>query len=224
MSISAASAGLLAVGLVVVAPQAALAAPAAPTVRFAETYGNGPSGPTQAFLDPTFGGTAAPSSTVRLYGNSACTGTPLGKTTASSGPQGDWYIRITVKTGSTTRAHATATDGSGTSACSTTSVKYRVPPRPNTRITKKPKKTVKYRDGYGAEVKFRYTSTTGGKTFSCWLNGKPLHWSLCQSGRILTLKKGNYTFKVAAHHSKLTQLVDKSPAKYKFKVKKKKRR
>ncbi len=82
---------------------------------------------------PRVRGTAAEGSTVKLYGNAACSGQPLG--TVVAGTFVTAGAPAAVPDDSTTTIHATATDAAGnTSSCSTSSVTYvedsALPPAP----------------------------------------------------------------------------------------------
>ena len=87
---------------------------------------------------PKVKGTSETGSTVSLYANSGCTGTPLG-----SGPAADFAgagITATVPANASTTIYAKATKpAQSDSACSTTSVTY-VQAAPDTTLTKTPKK------------------------------------------------------------------------------------
>jgi streptogramin lyase len=85
----------------------------------------------------------------------------------------------------------------------------------DTRITKKPKKVVRSRKAR-ARVKVRFTGTRGA-SFQCRLGKKPLKkWRSCASPKVLKLKPGRYTFRVRAS---LGGIKDRTPAKVKFRVK-----
>lgn len=75
-----------------------------------------------ASVNPLVQGSADPGSTVRLYANSACTGSPVGSGSASSFESPG--IAAAVENASTTRFYATATIGDQTSACTTSSITY----------------------------------------------------------------------------------------------------
>ncbi|HRY09630.1 MAG: hypothetical protein H6526_09075 [Actinobacteria bacterium] len=92
-------------------------------------------------------------------------------------------------------------------------------PALTTTITKAPKKVVRTSKPR-AKVKVRFTGTTGAN-FECKLAKKPkktskVKWRKCSSPKVYRLKKGKYTFLV---RSKLGTGVDPSPAKAKFRVK-----
>src|SRR3954451_10316878 len=105
-----------AVAAIVAVP--ALAAPSSPTVT-----GTSPASPANE-NDPTVSGAAPGAWTVQLYTDAACSaGNEIGSPSsdsvfASSG------ISVNVADDSTTKFYATATDGNGTSPCSTTFVTY----------------------------------------------------------------------------------------------------
>jgi Tol biopolymer transport system component len=71
---------------------------------------------------PKISGTAPAGTTVSLYDNAACSGTPLATGTAAAFASPG--LTVTVADNSTTTVHATATNADGTSACSSTSVTY----------------------------------------------------------------------------------------------------
>jgi hypothetical protein len=92
-------------------------APAAPS-GLAPT----PSSPSSN-LKPRIVGAAEAGSTVRLYDNETCTGSP--RSTGSAATFASPGLQITVTAGSTTTVYATATDAAGnTSGCSTSKAKY----------------------------------------------------------------------------------------------------
>ena len=71
---------------------------------------------------PKIKGVAASGSTVALYTNPACSGSPVG-----SGPAASFAspgLPVEVQENSSTTFYATATDGVGTSACSSSSITY----------------------------------------------------------------------------------------------------
>ena len=79
--------------------------------------------PTNTSTTPAVKGTAEAGSTVKLYSNAGCTGTPAATGTAAAFAASG--LTATVVLGSTTTFRATATDAAGnTSACSTSSQTY----------------------------------------------------------------------------------------------------
>jgi hypothetical protein len=68
------------------------------------------------------GGSADAASTVRVYSNSSCTGTPLA--TGTAGALGASNLTVEVPANATTTLYATAGNLSGTSPCSTTSITF----------------------------------------------------------------------------------------------------
>jgi sugar lactone lactonase YvrE len=92
-------------------------APDTPVVA-ATNYGPSPANDNH----PLVTGTATPGSTVNLYDNAGCTGAPIGTGTAAAFASGG--IAATVPDDSITRIHAEATNGAGSSPCSTTSASY----------------------------------------------------------------------------------------------------
>ena len=92
-------------------------APAAPTFT-----GTAPASPAHN-VSPLVLGQAAAQSTVKLYANATCTGTPLATGTAAQFQSPG--LQVTVADNTTTTLHATATDAAGNvSACSPTSLNY----------------------------------------------------------------------------------------------------
>ncbi len=71
---------------------------------------------------PRVTGTADDGTTVKLYANSSCTGTPVATGTAAA--FADPGLTVTVANGSTTTYYATASDTFGTSKCSTSAAAY----------------------------------------------------------------------------------------------------
>ena len=86
--------------------------------------------------NPRIKGTAAPSTTIRIYASADCTGSPLaiGSSAAFTGSG----IQISVLNNSTTTLRATAQDFNGTSACSSSSITYveATPPAADLNVTK----------------------------------------------------------------------------------------
>jgi hypothetical protein len=90
--------------------------PAAPSLTSVSPASPNPS------TSPVVKGTAEAGSTVRLYPNTSCTGTPVTGTAAAFASPG---LTATVTVGTTTTFKATVTDASGnTSACSSSSQTY----------------------------------------------------------------------------------------------------
>jgi len=86
---------------------------------------------------------------------------------------------------------------------------------PDTKIDKGPKKKTKKK-----KAVFEFSSTTAGVTFECELNGARA-FTPCASPFSLKAKKGKNTFRVRAV---LSGVPDGSPAEYKWRVKKKKKK
>ena len=96
--------------------------PAAPT-----SLGVTPSSPGTS-LTPSITGTAEGGSTVKIYTNASCSGSPTAQgTSIAFGGSG---IQVTVGFESTTSFYATATNSAGTSSCSTSFVTYTHQPPP----------------------------------------------------------------------------------------------
>jgi hypothetical protein len=89
------------------------------------------------------------------------------------------------------------------------------PAAPNTVLTKTPKKIV-VTTKRKAKVSFKFISTIAGSTFACSIDGKA--FKPCTSGVTYKLKPGKHTFAVRATAGGVT---DPTPAKYSFKVKRK---
>ena len=213
-------AGLLAIGMTTAGAPAAHAAPPTPTI---DRSGFGDSGVDAAgfYVRVYWAGEAQAYSTVRVYRGSTCTGTPIGEDQADN--YGNWGVEVTARPGQTVSGFANATDDTGTSACSTTSGTYTVPPEPNTKLKKTPKKVTRYSPSSepdGHYVKFKYKSTTGTGLFRCTIDKKPVY---CDStGKInLLVKLGRHTFTVAAYDEKFRALIDRTPATFTFRLKKK---
>ena len=85
---------------------------------------------------------------------------------------------------------------------------------PETTITKKPKKQSTKR-----KVKFKFSSDQQGSTFECAVDGGS--FEPCTSPAKLKLKPGWHTFRVRAIAR--TRAADPTPAKAKFRIKRKKR-
>jgi hypothetical protein len=98
------------------APQPVAAPPAAPVM-----YGTNPASPSTS-TTPMVVGRAVPNARVNLYATSNCSGAVAGTDYANA--NGDFAIRITVQPGQTVAIRATATVGTQTSACSTTSASF----------------------------------------------------------------------------------------------------
>jgi hypothetical protein len=80
---------------------------------------------------------------------------------------------------------------------------------PQTRITKKPKKKLRAR-----RVSFSFSSTERGSKFQCRIDRK--RFGTCRSPKKYSLKPGKHTFQVRA--TDVAGNVDRSPAKYAFRV------
>jgi len=98
------------------------------------------------------------------------------------------------------------------------------PPRlvPETTVGKGPKKVVRTK-GQKAKVKFRFSSSTPGATFQCWLTRHSkksrsaiLGFKPCESPKVYRLRPGKYRFSVRAV---VGGIPDPTPAVRKFKVK-----
>jgi uncharacterized membrane protein YgcG len=84
--------------------------------------GTNPASPNVS-TEPRIVGEAEPGTAIKVYPTADCFGAPAGTGTAAE--LAGAGIKVTVKAGSTTSFHATATNGSGdTSACSSSSVSY----------------------------------------------------------------------------------------------------
>ncbi|QIG42747.1 hypothetical protein G5V58_08095 [Nocardioides anomalus] len=182
-----------------------------PTVRGTSPATQGTS------VTPSVVGSADPGSTVWLFPNASCTGTPLGSGSAAAFAGAG--IPAQVPAGATTTLYAKASAvGRDDSACSTTSATYRSVAAPDTTLTKAPGSKVKTRKKK-AKIVFAFTSTTPGATFQCSVDGGA--YAACTSGVRLKLKAGKHTFAVRAVAAGLS---DPTPATWTGKVKRKKKR
>jgi hypothetical protein len=183
--------------------------PTVPTVT-----GTDPASP-NASTTPKVKGTASAGSTVSIYTTADCSGSAAA--TGSAASFASPGIAVTVAAGSTTTFHATAANAVGTSACSSTSATYtqQSPPAPDTILTKVPKKVVKTTKRK-AKVSFEFTSTIGGSTFACSIDGQA--FVACTSGVTYKLGPGKHTFAVRATAAGVT---DPTPATYDFRIKRK---
>ena len=164
------------------------AAPPAPTVS-----STNPASPAND-NNPKVIGSAAASSTVKLYANSTCTGAMLGS--GSSASFASPGITAAVADNSTTTIYATATDAaSNVSACSSSSVTYTedsIPPE--TSITSGP--------AAGATINtdsasFGFSSNQPGSTFQCSLDSAA--YASCSSPKSYSsLPDGAHSFAVRA--------------------------
>ena len=193
--------------------------PAAPTVS-----ATSPASPANN-NSPAIIGSAAAGTTVNLFTNSACTGTPVA--TGSAATLASPGIPVPVADNSTTTFFATATNGANqTSACSTSSVTYvedsSLAPDPNdpgtpggdtdppeTTITKDPPKRTD-----AERVKFKFISDEEGSSFQCKFDKKP--FKPCRSPRKIKVDEGKHKFQVRAVDA--SGNVDTSADKDKFKV------
>ncbi len=211
---------LAAIGMVTAAAPAAHAVPPAPTI---DRSGLGDAGTDASgyYVQVYFAGQAQASSIVRVYGNSSCTGAAIGEDQADS--YGHWGVEVTARPGQTVTGFANATDGTGPSACSTTTGTYTLPPVPDTKFKKTPKKVTRYSPSSepdGHYVKFTYKATTKPVLYRCTLDKKPI--ACPTSGRInLLVKLGKHTFTVAAYDEKVRTFIDQTPAKFTFRLKNK---
>ncbi len=129
-------------------------------------------------------------------------------------------VRHTFSQPGTFEIEVTATDGNGMKGSATATVEVlaagggnRV--APNTRITKKPAKTTKSR-----KASFKFVSSIAGSRFECRLD--KAGWSSCKSPKKLKkLRPGKHSFRVRAVKD---GLLDQSPAKFTWKVKKPKKK
>jgi hypothetical protein len=191
-------------------------APGQPTLS-----GTDPTSP-GASTTPRVKGNAVAGSTVHLFTTATCSGAPVA--TGSAAEFASPGIQVAVALGSTTTFHATVANAGGISGCSSTSAtytqKFPAPPppaTPDTILTKVPKHTVNTTRPK-AKVSFGFTSTIGGSTFACSMDGKA--FTPCASGVTFKLKPGRHTFAVRATAGGLT---DPTPATYSFKIKRKHR-
>ncbi len=157
---------------------------------------------------PKVTGTAEAGSTVRLYGNSTCTGPILG-----SGSQADFVgagITVTVPSNATTTIFARAIKtGQSPSACSATSVSYtNDSATPNTLITSGPTGGI----AKSLTVSIGFSSSEAGSSFSCKLDSGAS--AACNSPSNMTVTPGPHTFSVTATDSAAN--TDPTPATVSF--------
>ncbi len=201
-----------------------ITAPAAPS-GLAST----PASPSSS-LQPLIAG-AAGIGTVQLYDNATCTGSP--RATGGAGTFASPGLRVTVAAGSTTTFYATATDAAGnTSGCSTSKVTYvakgplepndpeppPITPPPNTVLGKHPRAKVTTKKAK-VKVTFKFRSKTGTR-FQCKLDKK--RFAACSSPKSYRVSPGKHKFTVRAVGA--GDAADPTPATFKFKVVKKKKR
>jgi hypothetical protein len=179
------------------------AAPGAPQIT-----GSSPSSPAND-NEPEVTGTAEADSTVRLYGNAACTGAPL-----ATGPAAMFAapgLTVAVADNSTTSIAATATDAaSNVSACSapldyveqSTVVPPPPPPpdggdatAPQTAIDSKPKAKLKTKKK-SVKATFEFSANEAGARFECRLDNA--QFAACTSPKSYKLKPGKHAFAVRA--------------------------
>ncbi|WP_028650704.1 S8 family serine peptidase [Nocardioides halotolerans] len=175
---------------------------AAPTVT-----GANPSGPATS-TTPAITGTAEAGSTVTLYGNSACTGTPLGSGTAAAFQSTG--VTATVPANTTTTIFAAATKpGQLDSDCSTSSVSY-----VNDSIAPDTTITTAFPGGVAKAltVPIGFTASEAGSAFACSLDAAP--FSACTSPASLSVTAGQHTFQVRA--TDVVGNADASPASVTF--------
>jgi hypothetical protein len=198
-------AGLVTSAIVLVsAPaQAALAPPS--------IFGAVPTSPGGS-LTPQFFGTAAAGTTVKLYGNPACTGAVLGSGTTDA--QAHWLISVAVAPGTTVDLYGTAEMGFNPSACSTSHAAYTALVPPDTTITHHPRAKVRT-PGRKATVSFSFASTASPALFLCTVDGV---LQTCAATEDFTVRRGSHTVTVAAFDS-VTHAQDPTPATYAFTVK-----
>jgi parallel beta-helix repeat protein len=84
--------------------------------------GAAPSLPVNSDPNPTIRGIAPDGTTVNLYANRTCTGSPLATSSATSFASPG--LTVSVSSGSTTTFHASSSNNAGTSSCSTQAIAY----------------------------------------------------------------------------------------------------
>jgi alpha-tubulin suppressor-like RCC1 family protein len=142
---------------------------------------------------PLIQGAAESGSTIRIYDNATCSGESLddGSTAEFASPG----IAVQVEDDTTTTFHATATDESGTSACSTYSATYVEDSTPPTAtIDSHPPK-----ESNSTTAAFTYGSSESGSSFECSLSGVQ-DWGPCPASgtSFSSLIEGDQTFGVRA--------------------------
>jgi hypothetical protein len=155
-------------------------------------------------------GSAESGSTVRLYANPSCSGSPVASGTAASFASPG--ITVSVADNSTTTFHGTAANAEGnTSACSIDSIAYTEDSTaPNTTITAGPSGPTQ-----DSTPTFRFSSTEPGSTFLCRVDAAA--FTPCTSPRTAAaLADGAHTFRVRARDA--AGNIDPTPASRSFKV------
>jgi hypothetical protein len=168
---------------------------------------------------PKVVGTAVAGSTVNIYDNGGCTGSPVATGTAAD--LASPGIAVSVADNSTTTFRATATDVGGTSPCSSSSVTY-------TEVTNTPAPpatpgAVSIAEGPAQKTTSKKAtfefSASNAASFQCSLDGKP--FAPCTSPvKLKRLKPGKHTFQVRAIGA---DGATGATTTYQWKVKKKKR-
>ena len=183
-------------------------APAAPTISSTD-----PASPANG-THPKVKGSAEAGSTVRLYGGSGCTGSPIGSGPAATfGAAG---ITLGVPANQTTSIRAAATDAAGNvSACSAPLSYTEDSIAPDT--TAKAKKAKVKTRSRKAKVKFTLGSEAGA-TLACGLDGKAM--KPCGTAVTFTVKPGKHVLLAVATDAVGNQ--DATPARAKVKVVRKK--
>ena len=178
--------------------------PLAPTITDTD-----PDSPSKDNSPEVSGTGAAAGLTVRIYGESGCTGPVLGTGTATvfNGASG---ITATVPSDRTTNLRVRATDAAGnTSPCSAPFPYTEDSTAPDTIVTAKPPAT-----GTDPTVTFAFTSTEPGSTFQCRFDTEVC--AACTSPLQRTLPVGKHDFRVRAND--VSKNTDGTPAKETFRI------
>jgi hypothetical protein len=180
-----AAVGLAALVLALPLPSAAALDPAAPMITSST-----PASPSND-NSPVLSGTAVPLATIKVYTDSACSGA-VAATGLADLLGGGFQIGVTVLDDSATTFYATATDLTGTSACSDgfTYVEDSTDPPPP-QLTVHPDPT-----SNDTNPTFGFTDDEAGVTFMCRLISGP--FPPCTSPQSYPVTNGPYTFYVKA--------------------------
>ena len=210
-----------------VVSQAGLVSPCSDPFTYIEDS-SAPARPTITDIDPNspandnspvVKGSAEAGSTVRLYANGTCSGSP--KATGSAAVFSSPGLTASVGNNTTSAFRVSATDAAGNvSACSNTSTYIEDSKPPQTEITSGPSGETRDRT-----PTFRFKSNEAGSTFTCMLDGEPLarrghkrqRAASCTSPLTLPrLSYGRHTFEVEA--TDRAGNVETTPAKRTFRV------
>ena len=162
---------------------------------------------------PKIQGSAEAGSSVELYKNAACSGSPVASGSAATFAAPG--IAVAVANGSSTTFHATATDAaSSVSACSASAARYvEDSTAPNSLITSGPGREIVTKKAK-VRVRFTLSATEPRSRFRCKLDKRA--FSACGSSRAYKVRAGRHSFRVFATDAAGNR--DPTPASRHFKV------